>query len=82
MDFGGVESVVRLSKGRVGLATFDRFWSESPWADALYTGTCTPETFAAGAIEELQLPVSPLEFLHEFERWLRGPYPGALELVD
>lgn len=81
LDFGGIESVTRLSAGRAGVAAFDRFWSDSPWADALFTGTCTPEAFAAGAVEELGLDATPAEFLREFQTWLRGPYPGAFELV-
>lgn len=81
LDFGGVESVARLSAGRAQLVAFNRFWSESAWADALYRGLCTPEAFAAGAVEELRLAVTPQEFLREFQTWLRGPYPGALDLV-
>lgn len=81
LDFGGVESVARLSKGQTDLGTFDQFWSQSPWAEALYTGTCTPEAFAAGAVDELRLNATPAEFLREFQAWLRGPYPGAFELV-
>lgn len=81
LDFGGVESVARLSAGRASVAAFDRFWSDSPWAEALYTGTCTPEALAAGAVEELRLDTTPGAFLREFQTWLRGPYPGAFELV-
>ena len=81
LDFGGVESIARLSRGQVGVEDFDRFWFHSPWADALYTGACTPEAFAAGAVEELGLNVTPAAFLGEFESWLRGPYAGAIELV-
>ena len=81
LDFAGVESVARLSKGQTDLGRFDRFWSLSPWAVALYTGTCTPEAFAAGAVDELGLDVPPAEFLREFQAWLRGPYPGSFALV-
>jgi glucose-1-phosphatase len=81
LDFGGVESIHALSKGRVDADAFALFWSRSPWADALYRGRCSPEAFAAGAVEELSLAVTPSEFLLAFRAWLRGPYPDALELL-
>ena len=81
LDFGGVESLHALSKGRVDADAFARFWSRSPWADALYCGRCSPEAFAAGAVDEFSLAVSPAEFLLAFRAWLRGPYPGAFELL-
>ncbi len=81
LDFGGVESIGRLSRGRVGPAQFGRFW-QTPWADALYTGLSSPEEFAAGAIEYFGLDVAPDDFLAEFRTWLRGPYAGAFELLE
>ena len=82
LDFGGVESLRDLSGGRIGELEFSRFWSYSPWADRLYRGECDPEAFAAGATEAFALNVTPSEFLTAFRRWLRGPYPGALDLVQ
>jgi putative hydrolase of the HAD superfamily len=81
LDFGGVESLARMSDGRIGEAAFSRFWSRSEWADRLYRGRCSPEAFAAGAVHEFSLAVTPAAFLAEFQTWLRGPYPGALDLV-
>ena len=81
LDFGGIESLNDLSGGRVGEEEFGRFWSRSPWADRLYRGHCSPEAFAAGAVKEFSLAITPAEFLAAFQTWFRGPYPGALELI-
>jgi putative hydrolase of the HAD superfamily len=81
LDFGGLESLRDLSGGRVGEEEFARFWSRSGWADRLYRGQCSPEAFAAGAVEEFSLAVTPAEFLAAFQTWLHGPYPGAFELI-
>lgn len=81
LDFGGIESLSKLSDGRVGEEEFGRFWSRSLWADRLYRGHCSPEAFAAGAVQEFSLAVTPAEFLAAFQTWLRGPYPGAFELL-
>jgi HAD superfamily hydrolase (TIGR01509 family) len=81
LDFRGIESTLELSNGSVDGQMFARFWSESPVADRLYRGQCTPEEFAAGAVEEWHLSVSPGQFLDAFRQWLVGPYAGAFELL-
>jgi len=81
LEFSGPESLAQLSGGRIGPDDFTRFWS-SPLADALYRGACTPTDFAIGAVAQLALPVSPGTFLGAFAAWFRGPFPGALELVE
>ncbi len=80
LDFQGAESIARLSNGRVSATDFNRFWT-TPLSTALYTGACSPDAFAEGAVEALGLPIDPSAFLREFRTWLRGPYEGAFELV-
>lgn len=82
LDFGGPESVYKLSDRRIGDKEFFRFWSEAKCADDLHRGRCTPEAFARHAVRELELPVTGERFLAEYQTWLRGPYPGALELLE
>jgi glucose-1-phosphatase len=80
LDFQGAESIARLSDGRVSAADFSRFWT-TPLSDAFYTGDCSADEFAAGAVEAFGLKIDPGAFLHDFRTWLRGPYEGAFELV-
>ena len=82
LDFGGPESVYRMSDRRIGDREFFRFWSEAKCAHDLHLGRCTPEAFARHAVRELGLPVTSERFLAEYQTWLRGPYPGALELLE
>ena len=82
LDFGGVESVYRMSDRRIGDREFFRFWSEAKCAHDLHRGRCTPEAFARHVVRELGLPVTSERFLAEYQTWLRGPYPGALELLE
>jgi putative hydrolase of the HAD superfamily len=81
LDFGGPESVYRMSGRRVGEKEFFRFWSGSRCAHDLHCGRCTPEAFARHAVRELGLRVTAEQFLAEYRTWLRGPYPGALEML-
>jgi FMN phosphatase YigB (HAD superfamily) len=82
LDLSGVESVWALSKGQVDRSTFSDFWSRSEWAERFNCGLCSPEEFACGAVKELGLLVTPRELLGAFSTWLRGPFPGAFELLD
>lgn len=82
LDFGGPESLYKLSDGRIGDEEFFRFWSEAKCAHDFHCGRCTPEQFAWQAVRELGLRVTSEQFLTEYQRWLRGPYPGALELLE
>jgi putative hydrolase of the HAD superfamily len=87
-DVGGV--LVQLS----GVATVlgwvaDRWtppelwhkWLHSPAVRAFETGRCDADTFAAELVAELELGVSPAQFLESFAGWPTGLYPGVGELV-
>lgn len=82
LDFGGPESMHKLSDGRIGDGEFFRFWSAAKCAHDFHCGRCTPEEFAWQAVRELGLRVTSEQFLAEYNTWLRGPYPGALELLE
>ena len=82
LDFGGPESVYKMSDRRIGEKEFFRFWAEAQCAHDLHRGRCTPEAFARHAVRQLGLPVTSDQFLAEYRTWLRGPYPGALELLE
>ena len=82
LDYGGPESIYRLSNGSVSSEEFFRFWSDAKCAHDLHCGKCSPEEFAWHALRELRLTVTSERFLAEFYTWLRGPYPGALELLE
>lgn len=81
LDFRGVESTWELSGGTVSAAEFGRFWSKSPVADRLCRGQITPEQFAAEAVAEWCMQVTPVRFLVAFRQWLKGPCEGAFELL-
>jgi putative hydrolase of the HAD superfamily len=81
LDFRGIESTWKLSKGTVSAEQFGRFWSKSPVADRYYRGAISPEQFATQTIGEWSLQVTAAQFLEAFRQWLIGPYEGAFELL-
>jgi glucose-1-phosphatase len=82
VEFDGIDSLVALTGGRLNREGARRFWLESPWVRRFEIGACAPGIFASGVITELNLSISPEVFLHEFLHWEKGPYPGALDLLD
>lgn len=82
VDWDGVAPIVKLSGGEVAAEKARTFWLESVWVRTFETGKCTAEAFAAGCVEELGLDISPNHFIDEFARWDRGPFCGALELLN
>jgi glucose-1-phosphatase len=82
VEFDGIDSLIALTGGRLDREGARRFWLESPWVRRFEIGACPPGTFASGVVEELALSISPDSFLHEFLHWEKGPYPGALGLLD
>ena len=82
LDFGGPESLHKLSDGRIGEREFFRFWSQTKCAHDFHCGRCTPEDFATQAVGELGLSVTSKQFLAEYDTWLRGPFPGVLEFLE
>lgn len=57
-------------------------WIESPSVRRFESGLCTPREFADDIIAEYRLTISADEFLAEWSRWPRGPYQGAVELLE
>lgn len=82
VHWDGIAPLVRLCPATVDHETIRRFWLESPWVRTFERGRCTPREFALGVIAELDLALAPDEFLGRFLAWDRGPFPGALELLD
>lgn len=82
VEWDGIEPLMKLSDGRLTRDMARRFWLESPWAKKFETGRCTSREFAVGVIEELNLLLSPDEFIRQFISWDRGMLPGALDLLE
>ena len=82
VEFTGIEPLIKLSRDNLTPEKVRRFWLESPWVEKLETGRCTIYEFAENLIHELKLSLTIDEFIPEFISWEKGPFPGALELLD
>ena len=79
--FGGVDAMRALA-GIDDDEEVWRRWLTCRWVRAFERGGCTPDEFAAGVVEDWQLPIDGPAYLAEFSAWLGDPLPGAEALVD
>lgn len=88
-DLGGVlienalfDELPKLLPEPVAPDALRRRWLFSPAVQAYERGETGTEAFLSAFIAEWGLAVTAVEFLEAFTSWPRGPYPGALELLE
>jgi len=57
-------------------------WLTSPTVRKFETGRSTSDEFARSMVSEFNLGIEPSQFLSEFEKWPKGWYPGAFEIIE
>jgi HAD superfamily hydrolase (TIGR01509 family) len=80
VELGGVEELGALV-GETREEEIWRRWLECPWVRRFERGQCSTDEFARGMVETWSLPIGPGQFLEIFQRWPRGLFPGAEELL-
>lgn len=86
-DLGGVlirlDGVQRMMAW-TGLSNEDlwRRWLASPGVRGFESGRVPAEVFAKEMVAEFNLPLSPANFLAEYEQWPMGLFPGGVELLE
>jgi len=81
IDFAGFDELGRLLPGSPDRREVRARWIESESVQKFERGLITPLQFACGVIAELELGLSPDDFITAFVEWARGPYPGARSLM-
>lgn len=88
LDLGGVlidvVSAKRLGEligKRLSFDEMSKRWTKSNFLKLYESGKCDRDTFVTGVLQELDMDLSPDEFLDEFKLFLKGFYPGAIELL-
>ena len=81
IDFAGFEELGRLLPGGSDRGEVRKRWIGSPSVQRFERAEITPQEFARGVIQELELDFSPDEFIAAFIEWARGPYPGTRPLL-
>ncbi|SHF69075.1 putative hydrolase of the HAD superfamily [Modicisalibacter ilicicola DSM 19980] len=82
VDWDGTRGLVTLTEGRLDHEQARRFWMEFEPLKPFEKGHADGREFAQAAVSELGLDMTPGAFLDAFNDWMRGPFSGALELVE
>jgi putative hydrolase of the HAD superfamily len=80
VELGGVEELGALV-GETREEEIWRRWLECPWVRRFERGRCSVGEFARGMVETWSLSIGPEQFLEVFQRWPRGLFPGAEEML-
>ena len=81
VELSGVPVWKRWLGGRMSDREIWASWIQSPAVRRFERGDCDADEFARALVREFDLPVDGATFLEHFERWPRGTFPGALELL-
>nr|WP_298379316.1 HAD family phosphatase [uncultured Halomonas sp.] len=82
VDWDGTQGLIELTKGRLDREQARCFWMEFEPLKPFEKGQADGVEFARAAVKELELNMSSDAFLAAFNSWMRGPFPGSLELVE
>ena len=82
IDFAGFEEILPLLPSQPDRKTLKKRWIESDSLRQFERGTLEPQEFGHRFVAEWQLSLSAANFLERFSRWVIGPYPGALDLLQ
>nr|VFK56235.1 MAG: putative hydrolase of the HAD superfamily [Candidatus Kentron sp. TUN] len=82
IELSGIPVLMEWTKGRMDEEELWQHWLTSPVVRRYETGRCEADEFSKGIVDELNLPVSAVEFLNEFASWPKGPCPGSRELLN
>ena len=72
----------RLLNTQQSQAELVELWLANPVAREYELGRCSTDDFSRSIIEELQLSLTPEEFLVAFREWPKGFYPGVDSMLQ
>ena len=81
VDWDGIGPLISLAKETLNEEQARRFYLESPWVKKFDMGLCSKNDFASGVVDELELEISPEEFLEQFITWHGNIFPGTSKLL-
>ena len=82
--FRGIEALAAWQGSGTRQRSLDelwRHWLDSETVRAFETGRLEPLDFAAALTAELEIDISPQDFVDDLREWVPGLLPGALELL-
>ena len=82
IHFAGFEELRGLLSGTPDVSTIRQRWINAEIVHIFERGDIGADEFARRFISEWGLDLRPEAFLREFASWARGPYEGAIDLLE
>ncbi len=81
MDFAGFDELAQFMPGAPGRSEIRDRWIRCEAVRRFERGEIPCDEFATSVIEELEIVLSPSDFLRNFVEWAREPSPAAISLL-
>lgn len=81
MDFAGFDELTRFIPGAPARSEIRDRWIRCEAVRRFERGEIARDEFASSVIDELEITLSPSDFLRNFVEWAREPSPEAISLL-
>lgn len=81
VELAGVKRLIELMGGKITHDELSKRWSYSEYVRLYESGKCSTETFAKGVVRELDMDISPDDFIGEYPLYAKDFFPNAAELL-
>ncbi len=82
VEVSGIATILEWLEDRITAEDVWRLWFGSPTVRAFETGRMSAAQFARGLLGELDLHMTPEQFLAAFVSWPARLYPGVMDLLS
>ncbi len=81
IELNGLPSIAKLLNSGLSYDDIYKQWMASPSVIAHETGKIQADAFAIGAVNDLNLTITPQAFIENFATWIVGTFPDTFELL-
>ena len=82
VELVGAKRLIELMGGNITKDELSRRWLDSEYVRLYESGRCETEIFAKGVVKELNINITPEDFIGEFALYAKDFFPGAVELLQ
>lgn len=82
IELNGLPSIAKLLNSDQSYDDIYKKWMASPSVIAHETGKMQADAFAIGAVNDLDLTITPQAFIENFATWIVGTFPDTFELLE
>ena len=81
VELAGAKRLIELMGGNITHEELSKRWFHSEYVRLYESGQCSTDIFAEGVVRELDMDISPDDFISEFPLYVKDFFPGVTELL-